>query len=410
MKTPCPAQWTLVGTLFFTTVIVLGGCVEKQKGMTRAERQSLQPYVKRSDTEPDRVQVVSFENRIFLRGYDAPRTVRAGEKFTVRWHWHCKRALDKGWKLFTHVEGKRPKDRLNADGGGAVRRLYPPGQWKAGEHVIDEQTLTLPMHWSSEHAIFYVGVWNGPYRLHVAKGPNDGDHRSPVVTLRVRGARAKNGKRLPEIPKDRITSSRRRGDVEVDGALVESDWRRAERSHAFVRTMNGQKGKPQARVKSLWDDQYWYLGFDVKDPFIKADQRRRDAHLWKQDCVEIMVDPDGDGKNYFEIQVSPHGIIFDTRYDSRRDPRPFGHTDWDADIKSATTITRDGYTVEAAVRWSSLVGEGSRGRAPKPNDSWKANFFVMDTVRQGGQRAVGWSPPLEGDFHVLDRFGTVVFE
>ena len=36
------------------------------------------------------------------------------------------------------------------------------------------------------------------------------------------------------------------------------------------------------------------------------------------------------------------------------------------------------------------------------------NFFVMDALEKG-QRAVGWSPPLIGDFHTLDRFGRVVF-
>jgi hypothetical protein len=36
------------------------------------------------------------------------------------------------------------------------------------------------------------------------------------------------------------------------------------------------------------------------------------------------------------------------------------------------------------------------------------NFFVMD-ARKDEQRAVGWSPPLIGDFHTLDRFGRVVF-
>jgi hypothetical protein len=30
-------------------------------------------------------------------------------------------------------------------------------------------------------------------------------------------------------------------------------------------------------------------------------------------------------------------------------------------------------------------------------------------ARKHGQRAVGWSAPLIGDFHTLDRFGRVVF-
>ena len=38
------------------------------------------------------------------------------------------------------------------------------------------------------------------------------------------------------------------------------------------------------------------------------------------------------------------------------------------------------------------------------------NFYVMDQ-RQGDapDRAAGWSPTLEGDFHVPNRFGVVTF-
>ncbi|MEM6957525.1 MAG: hypothetical protein AAF645_17665, partial [Myxococcota bacterium] len=41
--------------------------------------------------------------------------------------------------------------------------------------------------------------------------------------------------------------------------------------------------------------------------------------------------------------------------------------------------------------------------------AWRVNFYVMDKRENGSQRACGWSPPLEGDFHVPGRFGTVQF-
>ena len=34
----------------------------------------------------------------------------------------------------------------------------------------------------------------------------------------------------------------------------------------------------------------------------------------------------------------------------------------------------------------------------------------MDTRADDGQRAVGWSPTLEGDFHVPARFGRIQFQ
>jgi hypothetical protein len=38
------------------------------------------------------------------------------------------------------------------------------------------------------------------------------------------------------------------------------------------------------------------------------------------------------------------------------------------------------------------------------------NLYVMDVGQGEGQRAVGWSPTREGDFHVPARFGRVTFQ
>ncbi|MCA9583272.1 MAG: carbohydrate-binding family 9-like protein, partial [Myxococcales bacterium] len=144
--------------------------------------------------------------------------------------------------------------------------------------------------------------------------------------------------------------------------------------------------------------------------------KKHDDHLWQADCVEAMFDPTADGKNYFELQVSPRGTSFDTRYVSRRVPRPFGHTEWESGIE-AQVQTRgtvddgdedEGYTVEARIPWKAFQAGIPPVEAPKAGATWRANFYVMD-AREGGMRAAGWSPPLVGDFHVPKRFGVLRF-
>jgi hypothetical protein len=129
-----------------------------------------------------------------------------------------------------------------------------------------------------------------------------------------------------------------------------------------------------------------------------------------------MFDPDGDARNYFELQVSPRGVHFDTRYDAPRDPRPFGHVDWSSQVRAGVSLQGKlddndpdvGYTVELRVPWSAFeVGEPA-AKKPTAGDTWRINFFVMD-ARDKGQRAVGWSAPMVGDFHTLAKFGRVVF-
>jgi hypothetical protein len=46
---------------------------------------------------------------------------------------------------------------------------------------------------------------------------------------------------------------------------------------------------------------------------------------------------------------------------------------------------------------------------PTPGNVWRINMFRMDVPQGKPQQASGWSPPLIGDFHALDRFGELVF-
>jgi hypothetical protein len=66
-----------------------------------------------------------------------------------------------------------------------------------------------------------------------------------------------------------------------------------------------------------------------------------------------------------------------------------------------------GWTAELALPFKTLTEGG--GVPPKAGDEWRANFFRVD-VTKGKPAYSAWSPPLRGDFHALDRFGSVVFE
>jgi hypothetical protein len=46
---------------------------------------------------------------------------------------------------------------------------------------------------------------------------------------------------------------------------------------------------------------------------------------------------------------------------------------------------------------------------PAPGHVWRINMYRMDVPQGKPQQASGWSPPMVGDFHALDKFGEVVF-
>lgn len=397
--------------------VAVGGCTEQSHQLSSSERQSIAKHVSNKAPTPEHPLHAVYEDKIELLGYSVhPDVWKEGQKIEVTWYWKCDAPLEEGWQLFTHVADASGKNRLNQDSVGTIRELYPPGQWKAGQYITDVQDMVLPMDWNSPSATLFVGVWNGPHRLHVVKGPNDGDNRVRVFTIRTEAApaAAKAAARAGNVPV--LRAMRVKEKPVIDGSLDDAVWKQAQRTSPLVNTLTGAPAQPPAVVRAAWDDTALYIAFEVKDDYLKSTFDKHDDHLWEQDAVEVMADPGGDARNYFEMQVSPKGVVFDTRYDTPRMPRPFGHIDWDShmDVKVAVhgKVNDDepdqGYTVEMAIPWKSFAVGSPPASPPTAGTQWRMNFYVMD-ARKEGQRAVGWSPTRVNDFHVPSRFGRVVF-
>lgn len=207
------------------------------------------------------------------------------------------------------------------------------------------------------------------------------------------------------------------GPPTVDGWLEDSVWGFAKTTGPFVDTRTGGPSPFRASAKLLWDESYLYVGVEVHDALLRASHTKHDDPLWEQDCVELMIDSDGDARGYYEIHVSPRGVVFDSRFDARREPRPFGHVDWDSGVRVEVALrgrlddsdSDGGYTVEMAIPWHAFSMGGEPASAPAIGDVWRGNLYVMDL---GGarQQAAAWSPPRISDFHVPHRFGILAFE
>jgi hypothetical protein len=211
--------------------------------------------------------------------------------------------------------------------------------------------------------------------------------------------------------------------VVIDGKLDEPGWQRTASTSAFVNVATGEPStvdEVTATVKATYNDQALYLGFEVFDDDLRGgfDPARPDPHLWTRDAVEIMIDPDGDGDNldYYEIQVGPQNLVFDSQFDGYNVPRggpdgPYGHEEWSAGLKSAVQLrgtlddTRpdDGYVVELEIPWAAF-GK-ARQSPPAKGDVWRMNFYAVQN-----NSGSAWSPILgQGNFHKAARFGRVHF-
>lgn len=210
----------------------------------------------------------------------------------------------------------------------------------------------------------------------------------------------------------------------VDGKLDEPGWKQSASTGEFVNVGTGAKAAHQqlgGQVLLAWSEQSLIIGATIRDSDIRGDfaEGSTDPHLWTESTFEIMIDPDGDGDNrdYYEIQVGPQNLIFDSQFDTYNQPRvlpdgPFGHQQWSALAKTAVVVRGtlnnsddqdDGYTVEAQIPWSSF--SKAKVVPPRVGETWRMNFYAM---RNNG--GLAWSPILgQGNFHKASRFGRVTW-
>jgi hypothetical protein len=374
---------------------------------------------------------INYDNKIILLGsrVEPSGPVRPNERVKVTMYWKVDKEIgEDGWKLFTHVIDGSGERILNIDNVGPLRKgngrvqALPPSAWKAGHVYVDEQEFTVPKKVKTANIQLTTGIWKGEERLPILAGPHEHDNRGLAATIPIQGAASEPppSTRVKELRVDRLEKGTK---ITIDGKLDEEAWKNAPSTGMFVdvRTGGPASGPLQGSAKLLWDDTNLYVGFEVKDKDIEGGFKKdeKDPHLWTKDTVEIMVDPDGDGdnKDYYEIQIGPQNLVFDSQFDSYNTPKkepdgPFGHQEWSAKVKSAVTVngtidkpddTDEGYVVEAAIPWKSFTK--AQKTPPEPGTTWRLNLYAMEN--NGG---VAWSPILgQGNFHRASRFGRVLF-
>jgi hypothetical protein len=197
----------------------------------------------------------------------------------------------------------------------------------------------------------------------------------------------------------------------VDGRLDEPVWARAERVE-FFETLSGRPARYRTEAQILWDGDALYVGFSCQDDEVWTRPGRKDDDaIYEDEVVELFLDPSGGGRDYIEIEVSPTNVRFDARFASWRSDLPAARAfssgvrtavevDGAVTVGGATPVPARGWTVELALPWAAVA------RHPQGGERWRVNLYRLETHnRQRVVQGSGFSPPLRGDFHALDRFG-----
>lgn len=225
--------------------------------------------------------------------------------------------------------------------------------------------------------------------------------------------------------------------ITIDGKATEDAWRKAPWTDAFVDIEGDKRPHPRyrTRAKMLWDDNYLYVYAEIEEPHVWATIRERDKIIWYNNDFEVFIDPDGDGRNYFEIENNAYDTVFDLFLTGpyRSLVRPFILFNWncnglllkshiDGTLNDASDIDK-GWSVEMAIPQTALEREGNKwliaGNYLRLNFSrveWQHTVDVSGKNYTRKKDANGkllpennwvWSPTGKVDMHMPERWGFI---
>lgn len=199
--------------------------------------------------------------------------------------------------------------------------------------------------------------------------------------------------------------------ITVDGRLDELTWDALPRVERFVDIRDPDSSDSSyTRATMAWDDDAFYFAFVCLDDAPWNKLLERDARLWEQEVVEVFLDPDGDGRDYAELEVSPHNVVVDLLIPAPGAVPAEEAARWNiAGLETAVVKQARGWTVEIAIPWDALEATGVQ-RKPRIGDRWRVGLYRIERPLDDpdNPELLAWSKT-ERNFHEPDKFGVVEF-
>ncbi|MBH23545.1 MAG: hypothetical protein CMH57_03580 [Myxococcales bacterium] len=428
-------QRVVVASLLVVGALALAGCQEVKEPtttLTQAQWEEVKQQI--LEAPPEKVRFSSgaqFGGAIELIGLDVqPEKPKPGQEITLTWYWRCLEETPVNWQIFVHFDNNGPPPMRQGMDHHPVRDLYQTTRWKKGQIIKDVQKVRVRNDYPGGAAEFWVGLWNpaNGKRMEVSnqdKVKHDGQGRVLVGKVQMDAPPSKKATASKK-SRPKVYMARQIGadsPITIDGKLDDAAWKKAARTGRFGGTGGGAGPPGNNWAKLLYDEQNLYIGLYGDDDDVWGDLTERDSDTWTQEVFEIFIDPDGDQKDYIELQITPRNTVFDARFPVKlgkgsgsREEQINAARAWNSSMETAVDI--DGtlnnpddkdisWSVEAKIPFSDIPGG-----APKPGSSWKINLYRFDAPRKDGkpQRQVAWSwTPAYGFFHNIEHFGTLRF-
>lgn len=168
-----------------------------------------------------------------------------------------------------------------------------------------------------------------------------------------------------------------------------------------------QKKRPElvkTSVQARYTKDALVVTFDCAEPKmgdIKVEKRKADdPEIWRDNSVEIMLNPSTDRKTYYHWIVSSSGLMTD--YFCKRVGRSGNRPDSSWNSGATAKVTRNKNS------WQAVITIPLKCLANLKKDGFPANFYRNRVLKNSKKHHVlySWSPYIEG-FHDVDNFGSL---
>ncbi|MBI1923436.1 carbohydrate binding family 9 domain-containing protein, partial [Candidatus Poribacteria bacterium] len=181
----------------------------------------------------------------------------------------------------------------------------------------------------------------------------------------------------------------------IDGDLSEDVWQQADIATHFFRAepVRGVPAKLNTQAMVLYDEKTLYVGMRCEEPKmnnLRETQTRRDATVWQDDAVEVVLDTYNDQRNCYVFAVNTLG----TQTDERISNESVFDLSWDAKWQAKVKKNGDNWTAEIAIPFREL-------RFDRRNRTWGINFWRAHPM---DGESYSWADT-GGDFGRVSEFG-----
>jgi hypothetical protein len=234
-----------------------------------------------------------------------------------------------------------------------------------------------------------------------------------ILTLLVPAAWSQTQRQVGPVPTYEVKRAAR--PIVVDGKLEDAAWKAAG-TIEFQFPWSQQTGAKQKTIaRVLWDDQFLYVGYDCDDADVVAHYTERDDPTYKDDAVEIFINPDPTQTFYYGMEMNARAVLYDYFYVFPKfllKRVNFSGVQLASHIRGTLNQTGDrdqGWSLEVAIPWANFE-ELAKKLPPEPGSFWTANMNRWDGT-EPDRRLSQWSDSgmERPNPHNPPRFGKLLF-